>query len=446
MATRTTTLAKPLVAIVGRPNVGKSTLFNRLVGRRLAIVTEVSGTTRDRIVTETSWAERPFILVDTGGLEPVPETDLWRKVKAQVEIAITEADVIILAVDVSEGITATDRDIADALRRTGKPVVVAANKADNRSREETAPEFYELGLGEPVPISAYHNIGIDTLISQVVDRFPAPSLGAEDGAAMKLAIVGRTNVGKSMLLNVILGHERAIVSEVPGTTRDALDSIMEYKGQPTVLIDTAGIRRRGRIDPGIERYSVLRAVRAIARADVILLLLDASEFVTAQDTHIAGYVRDAYKGVVLTINKWDLAEEAGLSKDEALREVGKRFRFLSYVPVRMISALNRNGIEELLDTAREVYDEWTKEVPQGELTKVIMTAVGQHLPPSLGRRHMKIYRVRQEATGPPTFTFYVNNPSLMHFSYERYLENTLRKAFGFQGTHLKLTYKSRGDE
>ncbi|MBI4298892.1 MAG: ribosome biogenesis GTPase Der [Chloroflexi bacterium] len=442
----TVTSTKPLVAIVGRPNVGKSTLFNRLVGERLAITSEVPGTTRDRIMSITSRTDRPFILVDTGGLQPMPESALWQKIKSQVEIAIDEADVIVFVVDSSQGITATDREIADGLRRTGKPIVLAANKADNLKREQAALEFYELGLGDPVPISAFHGIGIDDLVYQVVARFPPLTLGAEQEAVVKLAIVGRTNVGKSMLLNSILKEERAIVSEMPGTTRDSVDSRMEYDGQPMLLIDTAGIRRKGRIEPGIERFSVLRAFRAIDRADVILLVLDASELVTAQDTHVAGYVLDAYKGIVLTVNKWDLAQEFGLSNEAVLQEIGRRFKFLSYVPVCMVSALRREGIEDLLNTAVTVHSQWNREIPAQELSKVMMGAISQHLPPASGRRHMKIYRVKQIAKGPPTFAFYVNDPRLIHFSYQRYLENSLRKAFGFHGTHLKLLFKGRGEE
>ena len=436
-------MAKPLVAIVGRPNVGKSTLFNRLAGWRAAIVSEVAGTTRDRVTTETVWADHPFILVDTGGLDLFPESDLWQKVKRQIEVAIREADVIIMLVDARAGITAADTDVAQALRAAGKPVLVAANKADNEEREAAALEFYELGLGDPVPVSAYHNIGIDDLMAQVIAYFPAEPEFPEPEADLKLAIVGRTNVGKSMLLNAIAGQERAIVSEVPGTTRDALDTLITYRDRDVLLIDTAGIRRSGRIEPGIERYSVLRAIRAIDRADVAILLMDASELATAQDTHVASYILDAYKGIVLGVNKWDLAPKSGLTEEEVGRIVRGRYKFATYAPICFVSALNGSGIGRLLDTALEVHREWTKGVPRYDLRRTVMTAVAEHPPPSSGRRSLKIYGVAQDQTGPPSFTFYVNRSDMVHFSYQRYLENTLREAYQFRGSPLRMRFKSR---
>ena len=434
-----------MVAIVGRPNVGKSTLFNRLVGRQMAIVSEVSGTTRDRIAADTSWEEHPFILVDTGGLEPAPETSLWQKVKAQVEVAIAEADVIILAVDVTDGVTPTDQEVADLLRRSGKPLVLAVNKTDTWRLEQGTLEFYELGLGDPIPISAYHNVGIEELMSKVLSLLPMPTQAPEEAVGMRVAIVGRTNVGKSMILNTILGQERAIVSDMPGTTRDAVDSLMMRDGEPILFIDTAGIRRRGRIDRGIEQYSVLRAVRALDRASVALLTLDATELGAAQDTHIASYILEAHRGIVLVVNKWDLVPELGVTKQESIAYLREKFRFISYAPICFISALTGEGIEEMLDTATAVHREWVKKIPQKELQLTMMNAVGLHLPPSAGNRHIRIYKVVQEAFGPPTFAFYVNFPNLIHFSYRRYLENSIRKAFGFDGCHLKLVFKRRGE-
>ncbi len=435
---------KPLVAIVGRPNVGKSTLFNRIARRRMAIVSDVPGTTRDRIATEINWGEHSIILVDTGGLLPFPDTDLWDKIKAQVEMAMAEADVIVMVVDSTEAITSTDRDIADLLRRIGKPVILAANKADNPGRQKLALEFYELGLGDPIAVSAYHNWGVEGLIGRVVDHLPSYPATPEQEGVMKLAIVGRTNVGKSTLLNSILGYKRAIVSETPGTTRDAVDSLFTLNGRSILLIDTAGIRRRGRVEPGIERYSVLRAIMAIERADVVLMVLDASELVTGQDTHIAGYVLEAHKGMVLTVNKWDLANGMGLEQAELLREVRRRYRFIPHVPVCFISALEGEGIPELLSTAKQVYQQWTKEIPRGELNRVVTSAIAKHPPPASGKRGLKIHRAAQEGTSPPTFIFYVNRSDLVHFSYQRYLENVLHRAFGFQGVHPKLIFKGRG--
>ena len=436
---------KPLVAIVGRPNVGKSTLFNRLVGRPTAIVSDIAGTTRDRVTTETVWADHPFILVDTGGLQVMPETDLWQSVRAQIEIALDAADVIVMLVDAAVGVTAADRDVADTLRRIDRPLVLAANKSDNDRRQAEAVEFYELGLGEPEPISAYHNLGIDDLMAKVVSFFPSEPHHLESDADLRLAIVGRTNVGKSMLLNSIAGHERAIVSEIPGTTRDALDTRIAYSDRTILLVDTAGIRRRGRIDPGIDRYSVLRAIRAINRADVAVLVMDASELATSQDTHIASYILDAYKGIVLAVNKWDLASGLGLSREDAEQTIRRRFKFASYAPICFTSALRGSGTDELLDTALGVYMEWSKGVPRYDLRRTVLNAVAENPPATSARRSLKIYGVEQDRTGPPSFTFHVNRSDMVHFTYRRYLENRLREAYEFSGSPVKMRFKGRGE-
>ena len=434
---------KPVVAIVGRPNVGKSALFNRLVGQSMAIVSRVAGTTRDRVTTETVWADHTFILVDTGGLDIFPDTDLWHKVRRQIDIAIDGADVIIMLTDATAGITAADRDVADVLRSAGKHVVLGANKADNEQREAGALEFYELALGDPMPISAYHNIGIDDLMARVISYFPSEPQFLEPEADLKLAIVGRTNVGKSLLLNSISGLERAIVSDVPGTTRDALDTLITRGDRSVLLIDTAGIRRRGRVERGIEHFSVLRAIRAIDRADVVILLMDASELATSQDAHIATYVLDAYKGIVYAVNKWDLAPSIDMNRDSAARSVRERFKFASYAPLAYVSALKGTGIDALLDTAEEVYQEWTKGVPRYDLRRTVMNAVSAHPPSTTGKRSLKIYGVTQDQTGPPGFTFYVNRADMVHFSYQRYLENSLRKAYEFKGSPLKMRFRGR---
>ena len=439
-------MSKPLVAILGRPNVGKSTMFNRLVNRQSAIVSDIAGTTRDRVSMETEWAGRPFILVDTGGLDVFPETDIWRMVKDQIELAMDEADVILFVVDASEGITNGDRDAAEVLRQVEKPVVLAANKSDNDERSAQAVEFYELGIGGPVPVSAYHNLGMDELMTQVTDLLPPLEEYSEPETDFSVAIVGRTNVGKSMLTNAILGDDRSIVSEVPGTTRDALDSVlMTESGEVLRLIDTAGIRRRGKIEPGIERYSVLRTLRAIDRANIAVLLLDAGELATAQDSHVASYVLDVYKGLVLAVNKWDLAEELELSKEEAERTIRMRFKFAPHVPIVYLSALERTGIPKLLSVAGGVYEEWTKTVPRYGLRRVVMDAVAEHPPASGGRRQLKIFGVAQDSSAPPSFTFYVNLSELVHFSYRRYLENALRSAYGFEGNRLRMRFKGRRD-
>ena len=437
---------KPTVAIVGRPNVGKSTLFNRLVGRRDAIESETAGTTRDRVIGETEWAGKSFVLVDTGGIDRFPDTDLWQGVRRQIDIALEDADVIVMVADAEAGLTAPDRDAADSLRAVGKPIVLAVNKADNPRRETLALEFYELGLGEPIPLSAYHNIGVDDLMARVAEIVPEPYYHPEVEADLRLAIVGRTNVGKSMLLNAITGGHRAIVSEIPGTTRDSLDELIEFEGRSVQLIDTAGMRRRGRTEPGIERYSVLRSMRAIDRADVAVLVLDASELATNQDTHVASYVLDAYKGIVIAVNKWDLARELSLDCESATQELRHRFRFASFAPVCFTSGLRGEGIEELLRTAWEVYEECGKSLPRYELRRQVLNAVADHPPASSGRRALKIYGVTQDNTLPPSFTFYVNSSSLAHFSYTRYLENRIRQAFVFKGSPLRMRFKGRGEQ
>ena len=442
---------KPLVAIVGRPNVGKSTLFNRLAGRPSAIVSNVAGTTRDRVITETEWAGRTFILVDTGGLNIYPDTELWStelwsKVNAQVSAAMREADAVVMVVDASVGLTPPDRDVAQAVRSAERPVVLAANKADNDQRAAAAVDFYELGLGEPLPVSAYHNIGVDDMMAEVISRLPPQAEVVEPEADLRLAIVGRTNVGKSMLVNAVVGHERAIVSEIPGTTRDALDTALAYEGDALLLIDTAGIRRRGRVEPGIERYSVLRAIRAIDRADVAVLVMDASEPATAQDAHVAGYILDAYKGIVLAVNKWDLSRGLNLRKEDVERRIRERFRFAQYAPLCFVSALRGTGIDSLLRTALDVHGEWTKGVPRYDLRRTVMNAVAEHPPSPTGRHSLKIYGVAQDKTAPPSFTFYVNRSEMVHFSYRRYLENTLRGAYEFRGSPLRMRFKGRGEK
>jgi GTP-binding protein len=445
-------MSKPIVAIVGRPNVGKSTLFNRLIGRRLAITHEVPGTTRDRLYAEAEWGGVSFILVDTGGLEVQSsklkaqkrlEDDLMAQVRAQAQIAIAEADVIVFLVDVKDGLTAGDEEVAQVLRRTAKPVLLAVNKADSQARREAAVEFYALGLGEPYPISALHGTGTGDLLDQVVSAFPVEE---EEGEleAIKIAIVGRPNVGKSSLLNKILGQERAIVHDVPGTTRDAIDTQMEWEGEPVVLIDTAGIRRKGRIRRGVEKYSVLRALRAIDRADVVLLLIDAVEGATAQDAHIAGYILEEAKSAVVVVNKWDLVEKDTYTMQIYLEHVYAVLRFLDYVPALFVSALTGQRVDQVLPTALRVQEERLIRIPTAELNRILQEAVARHSPPSKAGQRLKFYYVTQARVDPPTFVFFVNDPRLVHFSYERYLENRLREHYGFLGTPLRLSFRKRG--
>ena len=451
-------MPKPLVAIVGRPNVGKSTLFNRIIGERRAVVSDIPGTTRDRIIAPTEWEGREFLVTDTGGIEilppsvedgrrPGPDRPLLEdsdqfipEIRAQARQAIDAADVILFLVDVITGITGADRQVADLLRRTDKPVLVVVNKVDNDKRELAAMEFYELGLPEIVTVSALHGAGVGDLLDRVVEILPPPEISAplpED--AVSIAILGRPNVGKSSLLNRLLGEERAIVSPVSGTTRDALDTEMIWGDRTLVLIDTAGIRRRGKIDPGVERYSVLRAARSLQRADVALLMIDANEGVTSQDTHIAGMISKAGVSTVTLVNKWDIATPYMREIRSDLEEqVRYKLRFLSFIPVLFISALTGYAVERVLPTALNVYDARYHRIDPGRLNALILNAMAEHAPPSRRGRRLRIYRAAQVDVAPPTFDLVVNDPALMHFSYRRYLKNCIRDAFSFPGTPIRL--------
>jgi len=431
------------VAIVGRQNVGKSTLLNRLAGKRVAIVEDLPGTTRDRVFADVSWQEVTFTLVDTGGLEPRPHSTITQEVKEQVEIAIAEADAVIFLVDVKDGLTPSDMEIADRLRRSSKPILLVANKADNAKLEAGVVEFYELGLSEPLAISAYHGQGSAELLDRIIALLPAPSPTEAEAEVIKVAIVGRPNVGKSMLLNALLGGERAIVDDVPGTTRDAIDTLFDFDGQSVLLIDTAGIRRRGKLVKGIEKYSVLRALRAIDRADVALLVLDATELVTAQDTHIAGYIQQAAKGIVLVINKWDLIADKNIA--EYNKYIRRQLRFMPYAAVLYISAKFGQGVESVMPEVRRVYQERLKRLPTAAVNSVVQQAAAVHNLPRIGTKQLKILYATQAEVNPPTFVFFVNDTNLIHFSYRRYLENKLRQAFGFAGTPLRLVFKARGE-
>ena len=464
---------KPLVAIVGRPNVGKSTFFNRMLGERVAVVEDLPGTTRDRIYGDTDWNGREFTLIDTGGLEfgftiPVGQVglngqpgDIMKNVRSQAELAIEEADVIVFMVDARSGITAADEEVADLLRRTQKPVIIAANKADNAARRQDSVEFYSLGLGEPVTISSIQGTGTGDLLDVIVEALPPEDEegeGEEDEDVVRIAIVGRPNVGKSSLLNAVLGFERSIVSEVPGTTRDAIDTRIEFKDRKLILIDTAGIRRRGKVAPGIEKFSVLRSTRAIERCDVALLLIDASEGLAAQDTHIAGEIQDQAKGVVVVVNKWDLAQaqrraeregkfphpDDEIESAEAYRRIiAEGLKFIPYAPIVFASAKTGYHVQGLLETALDVADIRYLRVSTSRLNELVQEAVRRHNPPVTNNRTLKIYYVTQTRVNPPTFVFFVNAPEAVHFSYERYLENRLRDAFGFKGTAIRLFFRPR---
>jgi GTP-binding protein len=454
-------MRKSLVALVGRPNVGKSSLFNRLVGQRKAVVSDVPGTTRDRLIDEADWNGVVFDVVDTGGLEifqtkdaaisansPLEEgsRDFVPEIRSQAMLAIEEADVIVLVVDAVQGITAADEEIAEILRRTSKPVIVAANKADNATRQHDAFEFYALGLGEVHAVSALHGTGSGDLLDAVVKALPkAPTedYDAEDDT-IKIAIIGRPNVGKSSLLNKLIGQDRAIVSPVAGTTRDAIDMFVTWNGIPITLIDTAGIRRRGRIDPGIEKYSVLRAHKAIERADVVLLLIDATEGITQQDMHIAGMVRDSFKSTVLIVNKWDAIEKDTNTMNTQMEEVRQKLDFMPYIPVLFVSALTGQRIHTVLETAVRVQEERMVRISTSELNTIIREALLRHAPQSRQPRPLKIFMAQQVRVDPPTFLFHINDKSLLHFTYERYLENQIRLKYPFTGTPIRLSFRERG--
>ncbi|OGO17812.1 MAG: ribosome biogenesis GTPase Der [Chloroflexi bacterium RBG_16_50_11] len=435
-------MTKPVVAIVGRPNTGKSTLLNRIVKRPVAITEDLPGTTRDRNMADVAWQGVEFTLVDTGGLETAPSNTIARGVKTQVETAIREASVIVDVVDAIAGVTAADMEIADILRRSNKPVLVAANKADNARLETEALEFYELGLGEPLAISAHHSRGVAELLDKIIELLPAQEPEKAAPESIKVAIVGRPNVGKSMLLNTLVGEERSIVDVTPGTTRDAVDTPFDFNGQNMLLIDTAGIRRRGKIKSGVEQYSVVRTFRAIDRADVVLLVLDATELVTTQDTHIAGYIQEAAKGIIIIINKWDLVENRdNASWNKALKN---EFKFASYAPILYTSAKSGEGVDKIMPQVVEVYRERLKRLPTAAVNNVIQQAVAAHNRPTSHGKQLKIYYATQAEANPPTFVFFTNDAKLVHFSYRRFLENQLRQAFGFNGTPLRLNFKTRG--
>ena len=452
-------MRKPIVALVGRPNVGKSTLFNRLVGERKAVTSEIPGTTRDRILADSDWRGVTFTVVDTGGIEvyeqrgsrnvsPLAEgsADFVPEIRAQALIAIEEADLVIMLVDAEQGVTAADEEVAEILRKTAKPVLIAANKADNEKRRENAVEFYSLGAGEEVfPISALHGTGTGDLLDGVVDALknaPAEELEVEDDS-LKIAIVGRPNVGKSSLLNRLLGQERAIVSPVAGTTRDSLDTQMTWEGMPITLIDTAGIRRRGSIEPGIEQFSVIRAYKALERADVALLLLDAVEGITAQDTHIGGLIKDAHRSVVIVVNKWDIVDKDETTMNAFTDSVKNRFDFLAFAPVLYISAKTGQRVHAVIPTAAQVQEERLVRIPTSELNALVREAVLKHPPASHTGRRLKVYYASQVRVDPPTFLFHVNDTELVHFSYERYLENQIREKYSFLGTPIRLSFRPR---
>ena len=453
---------KPVVALVGRPNVGKSTLFNRLAGERLAIVDDTPGTTRDRIVAESEWNGRRFDVVDTGGIDPthggktplsVDSADFIPEIRAQALMAVHDADAVLFLTDGTAGVTAPDREVAEILRRYQKtvddkpwpPIFVVVNKCENAKQRSAATEFYELGLGDPYPLSAIHGTGTGDLLDALVTAFPTEVTTEEDDS-IKIAIAGKPNVGKSSLLNQLVGEDRAIVSPIPGTTRDAIDTHIEVGELAVTLIDTAGIRRRGKIERGVEKYSVLRSFKMIDRADVVLLMIDAADGITSQDTHIAGFILDAWKSTVVLVNKWDTIEKDANTMEDYTAHVRRELNFMDYVPMLFISAKTGQRVDQVLPTALQVQEERLARITTAMLNRVLREAQDAHPAPSHAGRQLKIYYGAQVRVDPPTFLLHVNDPKLCHFSYLRYLENKFREAYGFIGTPIKILTRGHREE
>jgi GTP-binding protein len=456
-------MTKPVVALVGRPNVGKSTLFNRLAGERLAVVDEIPGTTRDRLVMEAEWAGSVFDIVDTGGIDPtqtgpgrsqkplsIGSADFIEQIRAQAEIAIQDSDAVLFITDAEDGVTPADYEVAQILRKHQRevdgqakpPVLLVVNKCENEARRMAAMEFYELGLGEPYPISALHGTGTGDMLDALVATFKKEGEEVEDDS-VKIAIVGKPNVGKSSLLNRLLGEERAIVSPIAGTTRDAIDTRLTYGDVPMVLIDTAGIRRRGHITPGVEQYSVLRALQAIERSDVALLVLDATAGLTAQDAHIAGFILDAWKSAVVLVNKWDAIEKDTYTMAEFTESIRQDLNFMDYVPVLFISAKTGQRVDQVLPLALRVQEERLTRLPTSKINRILQQAQDQHAAPSHAGMGLKIYYGTQVRNDPPVFLLHVNDPKLAHFTYLRYLENSIRKEHAFMGTPIRIVLRPR---
>ncbi len=440
-------MPKPLVAIVGRPNVGKSMLFNKLSGKRLSIVEDTPGVTRDRIYADTDWRGRAFTIVDTGGIEPQADTEILKFMRQQADIAIETANVIVFVGDIKTGVTAADKDVANMLLKSKKPVVLAVNKMD--SIGHTDPEiyeFYSLGLGDPIAVSAVHGHGTDELLDACVAAFPPEEPEEEESDTIKVAVIGRPNMGKSSLVNLILGEQRVIVSEVAGTTRDAIDSYFENEHGKYVFIDTAGIRRKSRVDDRIEKYSVMRAEMAIDRADVCLIMLDARDGVTEQDTKIAGLAHEKGKASIIIVNKWDLIEKDDKTMDIMRDEVRRGLAYMTYAPILFISAVTGQRVNRIFELINYVNDQSSMRITTGMLNNVLAEATARVQPPTDKGKRLKVYYMTQTGIKPPTFVVFCNNAEIFHFSYQRYLENQIRSVFGLEGTPVRLIVRQKGDK
>ena len=439
-------MAKPIVAIVGRPNVGKSTFFNYLVGKRVAIIEDSPGVTRDRIYAEAEWRGRPFMLIDTGGIEPYSDDYIKQQMVRQAQIAIDTADVILFMVDLRTGLLAADEEVSVLLRRSDKPVVLAINKADSIGAvPPDAYEFYNLGMGEIYPVSSIHGLGTGDLLDAIFEHFPKQEDQIEEADCIKVAIIGKPNVGKSSLTNRLLGEERVIVSDVPGTTRDAIDTFLTHNDKSYMFIDTAGIRRKSRVDEGIEHYSALRSWAAVERADVCIVLIDAKDGVTEQDTKIAGYAHEQGKASIIVVNKWDLIGKETGTLEKYRKEVLEKLEFMSYAPVLFISAKSGQRVERLYELIDYVNEQASFRIQTGVLNDVLNEAVAMVQPPSDKGKRLRVYYMTQIGVRPPSFVLFVNDAELMHYSYERYIKNNLRTNFGFEGTPIRFTSREKGD-
>lgn len=441
-------MGKPIVAIVGRPNVGKSTLFNIFANSRISIVEDTPGVTRDRLYADTEWLDNEFMMVDTGGIEIMNTDKIAVSIRQQAQIAIAEADVILFVCDARAGITHEDAEVAKMLRQSKKPIVLAINKADSPKQEMEIFEFYNLGIGEPIPVSAANHLGLGDLLDAVVEKFPETSAYGEDGNEdeIKVALIGRPNVGKSSIFNTLVGEERSIVSDVAGTTRDAIDTPVIREGQKFLFIDTAGMRRKARIDEPIEKYSIIRSLRAVDRSDVVLMVIDAIDGVTEQDKKIAGYAHEAGKGIVLVVNKWDLYDKDNTSTLRYTENLRRELVFMQYAPVVFVSAMTKQRIHRLPEVIHYVAEQNAMRISTSVLNQVVEDAIAINPPPTEKGQRLKILYATQVKIRPPTFVIFVNEPEIMHFSYQRYLENKLREAFGFEGTPLQMIIRGKNEE
>lgn len=441
-------MGKPIVAIVGRPNVGKSTLFNIFANSRISIVEDTPGVTRDRLYADTEWLDNEFMMVDTGGIEIMNTDKIAVSIRQQAQIAIAEADVILFVCDARAGITHEDAEVAKMLRQSKKPIVLAINKADSPKQEMEIFEFYNLGIGEPIPVSAANHLGLGDLLDAVVEKFPETSAYGEDGNEdeIKVALIGRPNVGKSSIFNTLVGEERSIVSDVAGTTRDAIDTPVIREGQKFLFIDTAGMRRKARIDEPIEKYSIIRSLRAVDRSDVVLMVIDAIDGVTEQDKKIAGYAHEAGKGIVLVVNKWDLYDKDNTSTLRYTENLRRELVFMQYAPVVFVSAMTKQRIHRLPEVIHYVAEQNAMRISTSVLNQVVEDAIAINPPPTEKGQRLKILYATQVKIKPPTFVIFVNEPEIMHFSYQRYLENKLREAFGFEGIPLQMIIRGKNEE